>query len=200
MKRKRIIIAVIIIILILLVLISILLKLKKDGPLYNSKTTIEVIVVKTDENSLLAMGLDSSLYSIGTKDYSNLELKKGQKLLIYFDGIVLESYPAHLSNITKIEIIEEESNVEIPENILRYCYSSIDNVNVTINELKTSGITLTITDTNEIPYKYAHSYKINKEVKNENYTGIGQIIGEDTENSTSGFTRNRIRVYLARSK
>ena len=50
------------------------------------------------------------------------------------------------------------------------------------------GISLTITDTNEIPYNYAHSYRINKKVKNKNYTGIGEKIGEDTENSTSSYT------------
>ena len=35
-------------------------------------------------------------------------------------------------------------------------------------------------------------YSINKKVKNEKYTGIGQKIGEDTETSTSGYTRKWI--------
>ena len=196
MKKKKILVIVAIVILILLVLISILFKLKEDGPIHK----MELIVVKANENNILAMELDGSLYSIGTKEYSNLEFKNGQKLLIYFNGFILQSYPAQLSNIKKIKIIEEESNVEIPKHILRYCYNSNDNIKVTVNELKTNGITLTITDTNEIPYNYAHKYEIYKEVKNDNYTGVGQKIGEDSGNSVSGYTRNRIRVYLARSK
>lgn len=185
MKRKKILVIVAIIILILLVLISILLKLKEDGPIYK----MELIIVKANENNILAMELDGSLYNIGTKEYSNLEFKNGQKILIYFNGLILQSYPAQLGNIKKIKIIEEESNVEIPKYILRYCYSSTDNIKVTVNELKNNGITLTITDTNEIPYNYSHKYKIYEKVENENYTGVGQKIGEDTENSLSGYIR-----------
>lgn len=190
MKKKKILLIVTIIILVLLVLGYIFYKSKEDRPIYNSKATIEAIVVKANENSILAMELNGSLYNIGTKKYSNLELKKGQKILVDFDGMVFETYPLQLGNVSNIKIIEEESNVEIPENILRYCYSSTDNIKVTINELKTSGITLTITDTNEIPYNYSHKYKIYKEVKNENYTEEGQKIGEDTDTSSSGYTRN----------
>ncbi len=159
----------------------------------NMKATIEAIVVKVNENNLLAMGIENGneLYSVGLKNFKNIEFKKGQKILIYFSGDVMESYPAQFSNIGKIEIIEEKSNIEIPDDILRYCYSSKDNIQVTINELTNSGITLTITDTNELPYQYAHSYKINKEVKNDDYTGTGHKIGQDTYNTTSGYTRNR---------
>ena len=35
-------------------------------------------------------------------------------------------------------------------------------------------------------------YEISKLVENEEYTGKGEKIGKDTENSVSGFTRNRI--------
>lgn len=93
--------------------------------------------------------------------------------------------------VSKIEVIEEQSSKQIPDDIIRFCYNTKDDVNVSVNEFTRSGITLTITDKNELPYKYSHSYKINKKVKNKNYTGVGQKIGEDTENSTSGFTRNR---------
>lgn len=168
----------------------------------NTQATIEAVVVKVNENNLLAMGIknENGLYSVGLKDFKDIKFDKGQKILIYFNGDVMESYPAQLGNINKIDIMEEKTNIDIPDDILRYCYSSRDNVKININELTNSGITLTITDKNELPYKYSHSYKINKKIKNENYTGVGKKIGEDTENSTSGFTRNRIRIYMARSK
>ena len=105
--------------------------------------------------------------------------------------MILESYPAQLGNVGKIEITKENSDVVIPDNILRTFYSFHEKVNITISELTNIGISLTITDTNEIPYDFAHSYIINKKVKNKDYTGKGQKIGEDTENSVAGFTRNR---------
>ncbi len=168
----------------------------------NMKATIKAVVVKVNDNNILAMDIDkaSELYSVGTKNTPNIELKKGQEILIYFNGNVMESYPAQLGNIGKIEVIKEESSTQIPDNVIRYCYNSRDNVNITISELTSSTISLTITDKNELPYIYAHSYKINKKIKNKDYTGVGQKIGEDTENSTSGFTRNRDGIYMARSR
>jgi len=174
---------------------------KYNDEINNMKATIKAVVVKVNENHLLAMGIENGteLYSIGLKNSKDIKFEKGQEILVYFNGDVIESYPAQLGNIGKIEIIKEKSDIQIPDNIIRFCYNTKDKVNVTISELKNSGITLTITDTNELPYNYSHSYTINKKVKNENYTGVGQKIGEDTENSTSGFTRYRNWVYLERS-
>jgi len=168
----------------------------------NMKATIKAVVVKVNENNLLAMRIENGteLYSVGLKNAKNIELKKGQEILIYFNGYVMESYPAQLGNIGKIEIVKDESSTQIPDDIIRYCYSSRDNVNIVVSELTNRGISLTITDTNELSYNYSHSYKINKKVKNENYTGVGQKIGEDTENSTSGYTRNRARIYMEGSR
>lgn len=168
----------------------------------NMNATLKAVVIRADENHLLAMGISNweGLYSIGLKGSTDSTYKKGQEILVYFDGNVMETYPAQLGNIDKIEIVKDKSDIQIPDNIMRFCYNSKDKVNVTVTELTNSGITLTITDTNELQYNYSHSYTINKKVKNENYTGVGQKIGEDTGNSTSGFTRYRNSVYLGRSK
>lgn len=167
----------------------------------NKVATIKAIIVKVNERNLLVQGLENeTLYSIGTTNFPNIKLKKGQEILIYFDGNIMETYPERLGNIGKIEIIEEESNTKISKEILRYCYSSNENVNIDILELTNSRISLTITDTNEYPYQYAHSYKINKKVKNENYIGTGEVIGKNTENTTAGYTRNRCPIYMAISR
>lgn len=167
----------------------------------NMRATIKAVVVKIDENHLLAMGIENGneLYSIGLQNVKDIELKKEQEIIVYFNGDVMESYPAQLGNIGKIEIVKNKSDVKIPDNIIRFCYNSKDKVQVTINELTNSGIALTISDTNDLQYNYSHNYIINKKVKNENYTNVGQKIGEDTENSIAGFTRNRSRIYLERS-
>lgn len=157
----------------------------------NMVANMKAIVVKVYDKSLAAIkiGNESELISIGFDE--NIGFKQGQEISVYFDGMIMETYPAQLGNVGKIEIVKEKSDIQIPDNILRYCYSTRDKVNVTVSELTNSGITLTITDTNELPYNYSHSYTIYKEVKNKDYTGIGYKIGEDTENSTAGYTRNR---------
>lgn len=148
------------------------------------------------------MGTDNQkgLYSIGISNFKDIKFEKGQEILVYFNGAVLTSYPAQIGNVGKIKIIKDKSDIQIPDNIIRFCYNTKDKVNVIISELTNSGIALTITDTNELAYNYSHSYTINKKVKNENYTGVGQKIGEDTENSTSGFTQYRSSIYLERNK
>lgn len=90
-----------------------------------------------------------------------------------------------------VEILKEKSDIKIPDNILRYCYSSRNNVIVSIFEVSKTGIKIIIKDTNELQYEYSNSYKINEKVKNKDYTGVGYQIGENTGNSTAGFTRYR---------
>lgn len=110
--------------------------------------------------------------------------------------MIAASYPGQVSKPGKIEILKEESNIEIPEDNLRYCYSSRKNVDIKIEELNNTGISLVITDKNELQYKYSNSYTIYKEVKNENYPETPRKIGEDTEHSISGYTRNRTRICM----
>ena len=159
-----------------------------------TKFTVRAVVVRVyDESSAIVMGIGNfnGLYSIGIAS-EDAKFKQGQEIEIYFDGLVLETYPGQLSGVKKIKIIKEESNISIPENILRFCYSSTDNVDVVVTELTNKGISIKITDTNELPYSYLGKYIIYKYVKNKEYTGVGYKIGEETGNSTAGNTRNRI--------
>ena len=166
-----------------------------------SSATISGVVVKVENNNLLIMNIDGSkeLYGVGTRE-EDVEFKQGQEVLIYFDGTILTTYPAQIGNVRKIKIVKEKSDITIPENILRYCYSSKDNVTVTINEFTKTSVSIIVEDTNEIPYKYTNNYIIYKKVKNEDYTGIGEQIGENTENSTAGYTRDRDRIHMERNR
>lgn len=155
-----------------------------DGVIMNA------VIVKVDEKSMLVLSSDSDsmLASVGFLKEGNIGYKQGQEIAIYYSGDILTSYPCQLAGIEKIEIVKDKSNIEIPDSILRYCYNSKNNVIAQISELTNSGIYLKITDTNELKYNYSHKYKIEKEVKNPNYTGAsGYKVGEDTEYSTSGY-------------
>ena len=167
-------------------------KIRKKSNNDEFSSTIKAVVVKP-EKGLLVMGTENTneLYSVNYQNKENIEFKQGQEILIYFDGVVLETYPAQITNVEKIEILKEKSDIKIPDNILRYCYSSRNNVIVSISEVSKIGIEIIIKDTNELQYEYSNSYKINKKVKNKDYTGVGYQIGENTGNSTAGFTRYR---------
>lgn len=181
MKRSKKIIIILLAIAIIVILLGVVAN-------YVRKTTIKAVVVKVSESGLLVD--DGSLYIVGFTDEGNIGFKPGQEVLIFFDGSIMQTAPAQLVGVRKIKIIKEKSDREISKQKLQYAYSSKDNVTVTVNEFTSTGITFTIIDTNELPYNYSHNYRIEKKVKNPDYTGVGQIIGEDTENSIAGYTRN----------
>ena len=157
-----------------------------------ASNTIKAVVVNP-EKGLLVMGIENAgdLYDVSYENKDNIKFKQGQEILIYFNGGMLETYPAQIINVEKIEILKEESDIKIPDDILRFCYSSRNNVTVSVSELTRTGIEISIKDTNELQYEYSNTYKINKKVKNKDYTGVGYQIGENTGNSTAGFTRYR---------
>ena len=153
-------------------------------------STINAVVVEVHEKGMTVMDLEDGnrLITVGFTDEGNIGFKQGQEISIRYSGTIMESYPAQLGNVGKIEIVKEQSDVEIPDSILRFCYSTKENVEVQVTELTNHGITLTVIDTNEIPYNYGRQYTIAKEVKNEAYTGVGEWIGENTDNSIAGYT------------
>ena len=161
----------------------------------NMANTKRALVVKVNEKSLDVMGIEnennieSDLISVSFGQEGDIGFKQGQEILIYFDGIIAESFPAQINNVGKIEIVKEKSDNEIPEDVLRLYYNSEDNVTVSIDDFTKENLLLTIEDKNENAYNYENiEYDIYKKVKNPNYTGVGQKLGEDTENSTSGYT------------
>lgn len=192
LKYKLIILFVIILIVAAFLTFYIKLQINQYTESYekSQSAVIRAVVIRVNENGLNVMSIENSneLYNVGYSSERNIGFKQGQEILIYFNGIVMDTYPLQLGNAYKIEIVKEKSDVEIPEKNLKFYYSSRNNVNVSINELIKTGMTLTITDKNELPYDYTNKYVIYKKEINEDYKGEGEKIGNDTENSTSGYT------------
>lgn len=162
----------------------------------NNEAVIRVVIVKVYENNkLLVMKNPNSLNYVSYKNNEGLEFKANQEIEIHFDGIIAETYPGQINNVSEIKIVKENSDIVIPDNILRFAYSSKDNVDIKIDSFNTEGIEFTITDINEIPYEYLNNYEIYQETKNPDYTGTG-VLTEATSNSTSSFTRFGFRVYI----
>ena len=130
---------------------------------------IDAVVMQVRENGLLVMNIeDKSLASVGFTDKGNIGFKEGQEIAIYFDGMVALTYPAQLGEAGKIKITKEKSEVEIPEDVLRYLNSSINKVEATVNKLTKTGISFTLKDPNEYSYEYQNTYTISKKVIKEN--------------------------------
>lgn len=159
----------------------------------NTIATKKAVIVKVNENSLDVVDIKNptSFLSVSFSKEGNIGFKPGQEILIYSDGMVVDTVPGKLCKVGKIKILKEESDVVIPDDVFRFYYNSYNNVDVTVFEATSKGISFTITDTNEKPYEYSNKYIINKKIKNEEYTGIGEKLGEDTGNSIAGYTRNR---------
>lgn len=154
----------------------------------NTIAKLRAVIVREDEYSLTVATASGGLVNVGKGKEKNKSFKEGQEVLIYYNGLMLQTYPEQISNVGKIKIVKEKSNIQIPEYILRYCFSKEENVSVNISNINTNEIELDIKDTNEIPYIYSNKYSIVKKVKNPNYTGIGYKIGEDTPNSIAGYS------------
>ena len=184
MKKKLYIIFMILIIIIISVIIAI-----NMGKNY-IKTT-KGIVVRVNNNSLDVIILDDkSLSSVSFSKDGGIGFKQGQEVLIYYDGTIATSYPSQIHNVGKIKILKEKSDIKIPNEVLRYYYSSYKNVKIYINELTNTQISFDIEDNNEIPYEYSDNYKIyRKNYKAENVQIDTNRIIPGTGNSTSSYMR-----------
>lgn len=208
LKGKKSLIAIIVVIFICIIVLAVTLtiniinkkkaeeereKLMSDP---NMVAQTKAVVVREYEKYMMVMLIDgrgNEFCSVGYSDEGDIGFKKGQEVLIYFDGTVAESYPAQLGKAGKIEILKEKSDVEIPKMLLRYCYNSNDKIGITLNELTRTKISLTIKDENDIPYEYPSSYRLIR--KNENYEppkfDENRLVGENTDNSTQAYLRTR---------
>ncbi len=179
-------------VIVMILIVFIILGVTIFGLDYMQKTTLRAVVVKVDDDGLLVDGIGRvGLCRVDFTEKGDIGFKQGQEVCISFDGSIMETYPSQLRNVKKIKILKEKSDKEISKRTLQYVYSSKDNVKVTVNEFTPTSITFTIVDNNELPYDYYSYYKIEQKVKNPDYTGVGQKIGEDTQNSIAGYTRNR---------
>ena len=155
---------------------------------------LKAVVVKVQADYLYVMeiGNSNSLIRLSLKDFSRDSFQMRQEILVYYNGVRLTIFPEEIRNISQIEIVKEVSDIPILDRYLRYCYNSEDSVEVSIVQITEKGIKMTIEDANELPYQYPSHYTIQKQVRNENYTGVSQTIGENTSNSTAGNMRNRV--------
>lgn len=133
--------------------------------------TMKLIVVNVEGKRLETMDFNEKLYSVSLKDGDTSKFKQGQEVLIYYDGVVLTTYPGQIT-ADKVDILEEKSNKEIPVEVLRYWNFSQKNISAKIEKISNTGIAFKITDLNEVPLDYGNTYEysiVKKNVENEEY-------------------------------
>lgn len=111
------------------------------------------VVDKNELNRLLIFKYNSD---------NNDNYKLGQEILIYYNDGIIQTAPEKISGVIKVDIINEESNIEIPEDILKYVNYSKDNILIEVAEFTNTTLAINIVDNNEFPLNYPDQYNIYK--------------------------------------
>ena len=98
---------------------------------------------------------------------------------VYFSG---NKYYAEWEITKKNLNIENNTDIAIKKTIPEGSII-INKTNISLNEA-----IIKITDKNEIKCEEINNFELSKYIKNENYTGVGEYFGVNSENSTMGFT------------
>lgn len=163
--------------------------------------TMDVVIAKVDDKSLGVINKDdpNDILTASIPEGDTNEYKQNQEVRVYFDGTINESYPGSFGKVSKIEILKESSEVTIPEKVLKYFYSSRDNVSVSNINVTQTGISFEIKDTNELKYEYTNTYALyKKNPKAEQVETPSMPIV--TGNTTSSYEGSGIPLWVEATK
>ena len=146
---------------------------------------LKAVIIRVDNDKFHVM---SNVYGLITFKYNednNTNYKNGQEILIYYTDGIIQTAPARIGNVVNIEIVKENSDIQIPENIIKTVYNSKENVSMSVLEFTNTKISINIIDTNENPFNYSNGYKIFKYNENgiqalEEVPKISDVRIEDT--------------------
>ena len=137
----------------------------QDIEIVNYEGTFQAkgVIVRTESNNFTLMPI------IANEEYRNEEkfyiennqiknLKQGQEVIVTFH--YRESFSEKFTYepiAEKVEILKEESDTQIPRDVLVKAYSTKENITIAIDKEKSNNkqIVFTITDKNELKYDYS---------------------------------------------
>lgn len=128
----------------------------------NMAATIEAVILEVHSSTLTVMDIsdNNGLTSVSMGEQGNIGYKKGQEIIIYFDGIIITTYPGQILNVGKIEITKEQTNITIPDKYLEYYNKPTNRVKVSLLELEKTGISFLVYSENELLSDYSEDYEI----------------------------------------
>lgn len=124
--------------------------------------TIKAVILEVHSNDLTVMKISekNELYNVNVGEKGNVGYKKGQEIIIYYDGTIVTTYPERISNVEKIEIIKEQTNTTIPDRYLEYYNNPTNSMKVSLLELEKTGISFLVYSENELLSDYSEDYEI----------------------------------------
>lgn len=146
---------------------------------------LKAVIIRVDNDNFYVMSNACSLITFKYNEDNNINYKKGQEILIYYTDGIIQTAPERIGNIVNIKIVKENSDIKIPENIIKTVYNSKENVSISISEFTNSKNSINIIDTNANQFDYSNKYKIFKYCENgiqvlEELPKISDVKIEDT--------------------
>lgn len=164
-----------IVILVLIVFIGIYFKNNYFGKekLNIGKEKLRLVVIGIcDFQEILAVDENGNLLQVRLKElkYWNEmdKFDKGEEIIIYYDGVITETYPGKINNVSDYLILNKKSDIEIPEDIKKRYDNSTANVMVHVRNISNEKLEFRILDTNEISYKYDFDCSLSKKNEEKN--------------------------------
>lgn len=129
----------------------------------------EAVIAGVNEDSLYVVDSENKdlLYEVSFAKEGNIGFKQGQKIKIYFNGNETGSNingVLAIQNVGKIEIADDENEQLISNDILKKFYTSFDNVDISIDNLTNTGLTMTVTDNNNLKYEFANKFTLSRNI------------------------------------
>lgn len=92
----------------------------------------------------------------------------GHSINMIYRGLFYDTYNCHEYPTPQIKSKGTKFNCTVKEEPI-YTPTEVENVSIDINDISTTGATITIKDTNKKPYVYGAWYKIEKEIDGKWY-------------------------------
>ena len=148
----------------------------------NMSHTMEAVILQVKSGTLYIMETGENprheIAQLNMGEQGNIGYRKGQEILIYYDGTAVATAPAIITNVGKIEIIKEQTDKTIPDEYLSY-YNSPEyqtyNLKASLSEITKTGIKFSITSEKELNSEDSESYKLFKTQK--------VYVGEEKKNA-----------------
>lgn len=173
--KKAFKVLIFIVILVLIVFVGIYFKNNSFGKekLNIGKEKLRLVVIGIwDFQEILAVDENGNLLRVQLKElklWNEMDkFERGQEIEIYYDGVITETYPGKITNVSSYKILKEKSDIEIPEEVKKRYDNSTANVMVHVRNISNEKLEFRILDTNEISYKYDFDCSLSKKNEEKN--------------------------------
>lgn len=133
-----------------------------------TKTLLKIIII-----AILLLVIDLISIFVFSKPIFAIKEKNNDSTNVIYKGLLYNTYICHEYTVPQIKIKGTKyncSHIIIEKNKKsKYEIAEIENVDINISNISSTGATVTIKDTNKNPHTYGEWYKIEKKINNNWY-------------------------------